>query len=113
MVTEYIPQRGDIIWLDFNPQAGREQKGKRPALVISPYEYNKKTSLALCCPITSKVKGYPFEVKLNGTKISGVVLADQIKCLDWKIRNSKKIESADVNVVRKAVKLIKLLIENE
>lgn len=79
----YIPDRGDIIWLDFNPQAGREQANRRPALVLSPAEYNGKVRLALLCPITSKVKGYPFEVAIpEGLPVSGVVLADQVKSLD-------------------------------
>ena len=83
---EYIPERGDIVWLNFNPQSGHEQKGKRPAVVISPKEYNEKTGLGLFCPITSKIKGYPFEVKIETKKITGVVLSDQIKNLDWKTR---------------------------
>ena len=90
----YIPCKGDLIWLDFSPQAGQEQKGKRPALVISSREYNKKTHLALCCPVTSRKKNYPFEVVLNQKKIKGVVLADHIKNLDWKIRKAKFIEKA-------------------
>jgi mRNA interferase MazF len=84
---KYIPERGDIVWLNFNPQSGHEQKGKRPAVVISPKEYNEKTGLGLFCPITSKVKDYPFEVKIENKKISGVVLSDQLKSLDWKIRD--------------------------
>ena len=90
MVTNYIPQRGDIIWLDFNPQAGHEQAGKRPALVLSPKEYNQKTSLLLACPITSKIKGYPFEVVLSeDLPVKGAILADQIKSLDWQVRNAQ------------------------
>ena len=84
---EYAPERGDIVWMNFNPQSGHEQKGKRPAIVLSPKEYNEKAGLGLFCPITSKVKNYPFEVKLNNKKIDGVVLSDQIKSLDWKTRN--------------------------
>jgi len=83
---EYVPERGDIVWLNFNPQTGHEQKGKRPAVVISPGIYNKKTGLGLFCPITSKAKNYPFEVKIENKKITGVVLSDQIKNLDWKTR---------------------------
>ena len=83
---EYIPERGDIVWLNFNPQSGHEQKGKRPAVVISPKEYNEKTGLGLFCPITSKIKAYPFEVKINSKNIDGVVLSDQIKSLDWETR---------------------------
>ncbi|MDR0308001.1 MAG: endoribonuclease MazF [Chitinispirillales bacterium] len=84
---KYIPERGDIVWLNFNPQAGHEQKGKRPAIVVSPKEYNEKTGLGLFCPITSTMKGYPFEVEIKNKKITGVVLSDQIKSLDWKTRD--------------------------
>ncbi|MBI4405686.1 MAG: endoribonuclease MazF [Deltaproteobacteria bacterium] len=84
MVSRYIPDRGDVVWLDFTPQSGHEQAGKRPALVLSPFLYNQKTRLMVCCPITSKVKGYPFEVPLpDRFKLSGVILADQLKNLDW------------------------------
>ena len=83
---DYIPERGDIVWLNFDPQAGHEQRGKRPAIVISPQAYNKKTGLGLFCPITSKVKNYPFEVIIENKKINGAILADQIKSLDWKTR---------------------------
>lgn len=86
MVKKYIPQRGDIIWINFNPTKGHEQTGLRPALVISSSLYNVKAGLILVCPITSKIKGYPFEVeiKLDGTH--GAILTDQIKSLDWKAR---------------------------
>ena len=79
------------MWLDFNPGSGHEQKGKRPAVVVSPKEYNEKVGLGLFCPITSKIKGYPFEVRIVNAKISGVVLADQIKSLDWKARGAEYI----------------------
>lgn len=88
----YIPESGDIVWLTFNPQSGHEQSGRRPALVISPSIYNGKTKLALFCPITSQVKDYPFEVKLpDDLQISGVILSDQIKNLDWKAREAEYI----------------------
>jgi len=87
MAAPYCPKRGDVVWLTFNPQAGHEQAGHRPALVLSPEAYNRKVGLALLCPITSQIKGYPFEVTLpRGMKVSGVVLADQVKSLDWKAR---------------------------
>ena len=87
---QYIPTRGDIVWLSFTPQAGHEQSGHRPALVLSPKSYNDKTSLAILCPITSTSKGYPFEVPLpSQSAISGVVLADQIKSLDWRSRQAR------------------------
>jgi mRNA interferase MazF len=85
----YIPERGDIIWINFNPQAGHEQAGKRPAFVLSPSAYNRKVGLALLCPVTNKIKGYPFEVELpEGLKVTGAVLSDQIKSLDWKARSA-------------------------
>ena len=87
----YIPKQGDIVWLEFDPQKGHEQAGHRPALVLSATEYNRKTELMLCCPLTNQTKGYPFEVKIQeANHVSGVVLADQIKSLDWKARNATK-----------------------
>ncbi len=88
----YIPSRGDIVWLEFSPQAGLEQTGHRPALCISPKEYNEKVGLAIFCPITSHRKGYPFEVELpTALEATGVVLADHIKSFDWKARRVKYI----------------------
>ncbi|MBD2482839.1 endoribonuclease MazF [Planktothrix sp. FACHB-1365] len=85
----YIPRQGDIIWIDFIPQIGREQAGRRPAIVISKTTYNRRVGLALVCPITSRVKGYPFEVAIpEGLAVSGVVLADQIKSFDWQARQA-------------------------
>lgn len=106
----YTPDRGDFIWLNFTPQAGHEQKGLRPALVISPLQYNKKTGLAVCCPITSNSKGYPFEVLVKGKKISGAVLADHLKNLDWKVRKAKFIEKADSEVMSECLDKISALI---
>jgi mRNA interferase MazF len=83
----YVPEAGDIVWLRFSPQAGHKQTGHRPALVISPATYNGKTGLLLCCPMTTQVKGYPFEVTLSGSRASAV-LADQVKSLDWKERKA-------------------------
>jgi len=91
-VTErsYCPRRGDIVWLSFNPQAGHEEAGHRPALTISPEAYNRKVGLALFCPITSQMKKYPFEVVIpEGLKASGVILSDQVKSLDWKARKAR------------------------
>jgi len=83
VTSRYIPAQGDIVWLQFNPQAGHEEAGRRPALVVSPKEYNRKVGLALFCPVTSQVKGYPFEVLLpSGLAASGAVLSDQVKSLD-------------------------------
>ena len=87
----YVPERGEIVWLDFTPQTGHEQAGRRPALVISPAAYNRKVGLALLCPITKQVKGYPFEVVLPGDlSVDGVVLADQVKSLDWRARQAER-----------------------
>jgi len=94
MVTtkDYIPDRGDLVWLTFNPGAGHEQMGRRPALVLSPEIYNKKTGLAIFCPVTSKIKGYPFEVILpEGLAIKGTILSDQVKNLDWTERRAEFI----------------------
>lgn len=100
MPRAYTPRRGDIVWLEFSPQAGHEQAGRRPALVVSPAAYNRKVGLALCCPLTSQVKGYPFEVALpTELKARGVVLSDQIKSLDWRARKAKRFASAPQNVV--------------
>ena len=106
----YIPKKGDIVWVEFNPQKGHEQAGHRPAVVISPYEYNAKTSLAIVVPITSKIKGYPFEVPIKGENIQGVALADQVKSLDYKARNFKFIEKADSVAVVEILYKIKILL---
>ncbi len=88
----YTPDRGDMVWIAFNPQAGHEQAGRRPAVVVSPAAYNSRVGLALLCPITTRIKGYPFEVLLpDGLKINGAVLSDQVKSLDWKIREAEFI----------------------
>ena len=100
MTGAYIPDRGDLVWLEFTLQTGGEQAGRRPALVISPKAYNAKVGLALFCPVTSRVKGYPFEVALpEGSGVSGVVLSDQLKSLDWRTRTAKLIERASPEVL--------------
>jgi mRNA interferase MazF len=92
MARNYVPDRGDVVWLQFNPRAGHEQSGRRPALVVSPKVYNQKVGLALFCPITTQIKGYPFEVLLpEGLKATGAVLADQVKSLDWRVRKAKRL----------------------
>ena len=89
---EYIPERGDAVWVSLNPQAGHEQSGRRPAIVVSPAAYNGKVGLALLCPITSQVKGYPFEVLIPARlKVSGAILSDQVKSLDWRVRRAELI----------------------
>lgn len=109
MVKLFIPQKGDVVWLNFSPQRGREQKGKRPALVISPQEYNTH-GLMLACPITSKVKGYPFEVEVQSGNISGAILADHIKSLDWKARQASFHAKADEESMQKVQHIILSLV---
>jgi len=110
---KYSPERGDIVWLNFDPQSGHEQKGKRPAVVISPREYNEKVGLGLFCPITSKIKNYPFEVKIANKKIDGVILSDQIKSLDWKTRDIEFITKISSEEVAEVIdKISVLLIED-
>ena len=90
--SEYVPQRGDAVWIDFNPQAGHEQAGRRPAVVLSKGVYNGRTHLAILCPITSQMKGYPFEVVIPaGLDIMGAILSDQVKSMDWRARNATLI----------------------
>ncbi|MBU0478088.1 endoribonuclease MazF [bacterium] len=103
MSQSYCPDCGDVVWISFSPQAGHEQMGRRPALVLSPKSYNQKVGLAIFCPITSQAKGYPFEVSIpKGLKLSGVILSDQVKSLDWKVRNAEfccKVSSSTLHGV--------------
>lgn len=107
----YIPDRGDIVWLQFTPQSGHEPAGHRPALVLSPANYNRASELMLCCPLTSQQKGYPFQVMISGDprRIS-VVLADQVKSLDWKARNAIKKDTAWLNVVMETLSKLQTLL---
>lgn len=99
-MSPYTPQRGDIVWLSFSPQAGHEQAGRRPGLVLSPAKYNGKVGLMLACPITSRVKGYPFEVEVPaGVGISGVILSDQLRSLDWRERRAEYVGKVDVGTL--------------
>ena len=112
MSTSYCPKRGDIVWLTFNPQAGHEQAGHRPALVLSPESYNRKVGLALLCPVTSKIKGYPFEVRMPaGLAISGAILADQVKSLDWKARRAAFCVALPEDVVHEVLNKLGTLID--
>lgn len=90
MAPRYVPDASDIVWLQFIPQAGHEQAGRRPAVVLSPKAYNVKAGLIVCVPITSQIKGYPFEVVLKGRGASGAALADQVKSLDWRARDAAR-----------------------
>ena len=109
----YIPDAGDIVWLEFDPQAGHEQRGRRPALVISPAAYNGKTGLMVCCPLTTQVKGYPFEVRLNVGDVDGAVLSDQVKSLDWRARRATKKGKAPAAALAEARAKIKALLDIE
>ncbi len=109
--SAYVPERGDLIWLNFDPRTGHEQAGQRPALVLSPGKYNSKAGLLLACPITSKVKGYPFEVSVRGTKIEGVVLADQLRSLDWRSRRARLIEKASEETLITVQQKLSLLLQ--
>jgi mRNA interferase MazF len=107
----YAPDRGDAIWITLDPQAGHEQAGRRPALVLSPAPYNRKVGLAVLCPITNQVKGYPFEVLIpHGLRVSGVVLADQVKNLDWRARDAKLICKLPSSVTDDALKKLNALL---
>ncbi len=100
MARGYVPDRGDIVWIEFDPQAGHEQAGKRPALVVTKKSYNERAGLALLCPVTNQAKGYPFEVRLGPeSKVSGVVLADQLKSMDFRARKAKLAGRATREVV--------------
>lgn len=107
----YVPKRGDAIWINFNPQAGHEQSGRRPAIVLSPQSYNGKVGLCLLCPITNQVKGYPFEVLIPaGLGVKGVVLSDQAKSLDWRVRNAEFVTDLPEAVINEVLKKLKSLL---
>ena len=107
----YAPERGDIVWLQFDPRAGHEQAGHRPALVVSPKAYNERVGLALFCPVTSRIKGFPFEVLFpDGFKVEGAVLADQLKSLDWRARRAKRLARAPEAVLRETLEKIQALV---
>lgn len=108
----YLPQRGDVVWITCYPRAGHEQAGRRPALVISPKSYNGKVGLALLCPVTSHVKGYPFEVAIpEGFPVSGAILSDQVKNLDWRARKAEKACTLPNDVMTQVLQRVKALIE--
>jgi mRNA interferase MazF len=108
----YVPERGDAVWITLDPQAGHEQAGRRPALVLSPSAYNGRVGLALLCPITTQVKGYPFEVPLPaGLPVAGVVGADQVKSLDWRARKATRIAAVPQEIVTQVVSRLQILLE--
>ena len=112
MVKPYVPDRGDLVWLNFTPHAGHEQAGHRPALVLSPASYNAKTGLMLCCPVTSRVKGYPFEVAIGADSgLQGAVLSDPVKSVDWQARKARKAGQCDPGATARVLSLIQALLE--
>ena len=105
----YVPDAGDVVWLEFDPQSGHQQAGHRPALVMSPSIYNRKTGLMICCPLSTKIKSYPFEVLTEVDGQAGVVLSDQVKSLHWKVRKAKKkgsVPDAVMLAVRARIKAL-------
>lgn len=115
MVMPYTPDRGDVVWLNFDPQRGHEQAGRRAALILSPQSYNSRVGLAICCPITTQIKGYPFEVNIpEGTPLNGVILSDQIKSFDWKARRADFVALLDEETLQKVLeRLLTLLVIGE
>lgn len=110
----YVPDRGDVVWVDFDPQAGHEQAGRRPALVLSPRVYNRPSGLALLCPITNQAKGYPYEILIPaGLRVQGVVLTDQIKNMDWKERRAAFLCDMPSDVLNNIVEKLLTLIDPE
>ncbi len=107
----YVPECGDVVWITLNPQAGHEQAGRRPAVVLSPQSYNNKTGLAILCPVTNQIKGYPFEVLIpEELPVKGAILADQVKSLDWRARNAELICSLPDETISEVLqKLVTLL----
>jgi len=111
VTRRYIPDAGDLVWLTFDPQAGHEQRGRRPALILSPRVYNAKARLAIACPITSHAKGYPFEVALPGDgKVTGVILADHVKNVDWKARRIEFAAAAPSEIVTDVRERLRVLL---
>ena len=110
MASGYVPDTGDIVWLEFDPQAGHEQAGHRPALVMSPASYNGKSGLMLCCPMSTRIKGHPFEVVTAVDGVECAVLSDQVRSLDWKVRKAKRKAVASAEVMSHARAKIKALL---
>ncbi len=109
----YTPDRGDVVWITLNPQAGHEQAGRRPSVVLSPAAYNARVGLALFCPVTSKEKGYPFEVRIPaGLPVAGVVLADQIKSLDWRARQAELVARLPLQTTQEVLQKLLVLLED-
>ena len=108
----YVPHRGDVVWLNFNPQRGHEQAGRRPAVVLSPQIYNQKVGLGIFCPITNQQKGYPFEVEIPiGLDVTGVILSDQVKSLDWRVRRAEYLASLPDTVINEVLQKLRTLLD--
>jgi mRNA interferase MazF len=113
-MAAYVPDRGDVVWIDFHPQAGHEQGGRRPAVVLSPRSYNRPSALALLCPVTSRAKGYPFEVMLpSGAPVAGVVLVDQVRNLDWNARRAELIGELEPETLAEVLEKLRPLVALE
>lgn len=108
VARQWAPDAGDVIWVDLNPTVGHEQAGKHPALVLSPASYNERTGMVVACPMTTEKKGYPFEVEMPD---GGIVLADQIRCLDWRFRNAQPKDTAPPEIVKRVCVLLGALIQ--
>lgn len=113
MAAPYVPDEADIVWMNFTPQSGHEQAGRRPAVVLSPKAYNKRAGLLVCVPVTGRIKGYPFEVVLSGAGAAGAALADQIKSLDWQVRQAERKGKATLAEMAEIRSKIKLLLKLE
>ena len=111
-MNNYVPEQGNFVWIDMNPQTGHEQAGRRPAIILSPAAYNKKVGLAILCPITNQIKGYPFEVLIpSGLNVSGTILSDQVKSFDWKARNMEFIGKAPESITLEVLKKLNTLLK--
>ena len=109
--TAYVPKRGDVVWMTMNPQAGHERAGRRPAVILSPAAYNAKVGLALVAPVTSRVKGYPFETLVpSGLPVSGTILSDQVRSLDWRARGAELFYELPTSVVNEVLQKLKTLL---
>ena len=110
MSKTYVPDAGDIVWMNLSPTSGHEQSGHRPVLALTPAEYNLKRGLLICCPITTRVSGYPFEVEVNTDQISGVVISDQVKSADWTARGARPAGKASLEVILEVKAKLKALL---
>lgn len=111
-MSHWVPKRGEAVWIDMRPQAGHEQRGRRPALILSPEAYNGKVGFALLCPITSQAKGYPFEVQLpDGLSVKGIIQSDQVKSLDWRARNASFLSQVPNEIVEQVIEKLSPLLE--